>query len=108
MLSTTILLLVCGSLSILLLEWHNTLTPLDPLNRLLSAFFQSVSARTAGFNTLQIETLVNQTLFLIILLMFVGAFGTVGLSAGVTPGLSPLGRLIITAVMFIGRLGHPV
>jgi trk system potassium uptake protein TrkH len=35
----------------------------------------------------------------------VSAFGTVGLSAGVTGGLSVLGKLIITVVMFIGRLG---
>jgi trk system potassium uptake protein TrkH len=35
----------------------------------------------------------------------VSAFGTVGLSAGVTRHLSAAGRLIITALMFIGRLG---
>jgi trk system potassium uptake protein TrkH len=33
------------------------------------------------------------------------AFGTVGLSMGETPELSPAGRVIITAVMFIGRVG---
>ena len=40
-------------------------------------------------------------------LMFevVSAFGTVGLSANVTPGLSPLGRLLITVTMFVGRVG---
>ncbi|MDW7711153.1 MAG: potassium transporter TrkG [Deferrisomatales bacterium] len=35
----------------------------------------------------------------------VSAFGTVGLSTGVTPSLSPPGRLLLTAVMFAGRLG---
>ncbi len=35
----------------------------------------------------------------------VSAFGTVGLSTGVTPHLSTAGRLIISATMFIGRLG---
>lgn len=35
----------------------------------------------------------------------VSAFGTVGLSAGVTPQLSPAGRVIIMVVMFVGRLG---
>ena len=35
----------------------------------------------------------------------VSAAGTVGLSRGITGDLSPLGKLIITAVMFAGRLG---
>lgn len=33
------------------------------------------------------------------------AFGTTGLSMGITPELSPLGKIIITALMFIGRIG---
>jgi trk system potassium uptake protein TrkH len=35
----------------------------------------------------------------------VSAFGTVGLSAGVTPTLSPAGRLLIVLLMFVGRVG---
>jgi trk system potassium uptake protein TrkH len=35
----------------------------------------------------------------------VSAFGTVGLSTGITPGLSALGQLWIIASMFVGRLG---
>ncbi|MFP5107158.1 TrkH family potassium uptake protein [Neobacillus sp. C211] len=35
----------------------------------------------------------------------VSAFGTVGLSAGFTTELSPLGRILITIMMFIGRVG---
>jgi len=33
------------------------------------------------------------------------AFGTVGLSMGITPKLSSIGKLIIITVMFIGRVG---
>jgi len=33
------------------------------------------------------------------------AFGTVGLSAGITPLLSPTGKIIITFTMFLGRIG---
>jgi trk system potassium uptake protein len=35
----------------------------------------------------------------------ISAFGTVGLSANFTPELSPFGRILITIMMFIGRLG---
>jgi len=35
----------------------------------------------------------------------VSAFGTVGLSAGVTSGLDPIGKLVIAAAMVVGRIG---
>ena len=35
----------------------------------------------------------------------VSAFGTVGLSAGLTPNLSDWGKILITIMMFIGRVG---
>ncbi|MDD5287600.1 MAG: TrkH family potassium uptake protein [Dehalococcoidales bacterium] len=35
----------------------------------------------------------------------VSAFGTVGLSTGITPGLSITGKILITLMMFIGRVG---
>lgn len=35
----------------------------------------------------------------------VSAFGTVGLSTGVTPLLTPAGKLVIVALMFLGRVG---
>lgn len=35
----------------------------------------------------------------------VSAFGTVGLSTGITPKLTIIGKSIITSLMFIGRLG---
>ncbi|MBT2700287.1 Ktr system potassium transporter B [Bacillus sp. ISL-40] len=41
----------------------------------------------------------------LILFETISAFGTVGLSAGLTADLSPVGRLLITLMMFIGRLG---
>ncbi len=33
------------------------------------------------------------------------AFGTVGLSTGITPNLTPLGKIIIMITMFVGRVG---
>lgn len=43
--------------------------------------------------------------FVQILFEVVSAFGTVGLSTGITPNLIPLSKFIIILVMFIGRLG---
>jgi trk system potassium uptake protein TrkH len=43
--------------------------------------------------------------FLELLFETVSAFGTVGLSTGLTPDFSIAGKLIITMMMFVGRLG---
>jgi trk system potassium uptake protein TrkH len=43
--------------------------------------------------------------FLQLLFETVSAFGTVGLSTGITPGLSITGKLLVTLMMFIGRVG---
>lgn len=178
-----------GVALIILLEYSNprTLEPLPPLQQLLAAFFQSVTPRTAGFNTIDIAHLREPTLMLLIALMFIGAspggtgggiktttfvapmaviismlrgrtdpelfrrrlppvvvykavtialvavafvvtmstalsfveridfvqalfevtsaFGTVGLSTGITPDLTAAGRLLIIATIFIGRVG---
>jgi trk system potassium uptake protein TrkH len=195
-LSSTMILLIISTLMILFMEWNNTLASLSIPNRLMAAFFQGVSSRTAGFNSVTIGDMANETLFFLILLMFIGAspgscgggiktttfttlialgtsrlfgyerisifnrtipeatiskaisillisavvvaiaimailmtelgetahpasrgkflelvfevvsaFGTVGLSTGITNGLSMAGKIIIAFVMFIGRLG---
>ncbi|HCX79878.1 MAG TPA: Trk family potassium uptake protein, partial [Firmicutes bacterium] len=40
-----------------------------------------------------------------VLFEVVSAFGTVGLSVGITPGLSAWGKLLIIFMMFVGRVG---
>jgi len=50
-------------------------------------------------------TLTENFKFIDLLFESVSAFGTVGLSTGITPALSVAGRLIIITVMFFGRLG---
>jgi trk system potassium uptake protein TrkH len=50
-------------------------------------------------------TVTEQFRFLNLLFETFSAFGTVGLSAGITPDLSMAGKFIITITMFAGRLG---
>lgn len=186
---TTVALIVLGTALILSMEYRNpaTLGPLTVSQKVLASFFQAVTPRTAGFNTLNIGSYLPATALFTMFLMFVGAspggtgggvktttfalilatmvatlkgfrdtimfgrrvpaqtvrraltvifisltviafaifflhsterfglmeisfeifsaFGTVGLSMGITPYLSPIGKLIIIMVMFIGRVG---
>lgn len=188
-LKVTLGLIVAGFIMVLLLEMHNpnTLGPEGWRVRILASYFQSVTPRTAGFNTLPIGQLHPATLFLTCMLMFIGAspggtgggiktttfatigllvtsilrgkldvevggrrlppetvkraiaiasismgwvltattvllvtenfpllnslfevisaFGTVGLSTGITPQLSLGGKLIIILTMYLGRVG---
>ena len=66
-------LLVFGAVMFLLLEWNNALADLSPGRRLLVSLFQSVTPRTAGFNTVDFGQLANATVFLMIVLMLIGA-----------------------------------
>ncbi|MBM7656076.1 trk system potassium uptake protein TrkH [Neobacillus cucumis] len=189
-LMTSLILVVGGAILTFLLELSNekTLKPLSFSGKVLASIFQSVTNRTAGFNTLNISDLTHSTLLLTIFLMFIGAspgstgggiktttfttllgavwsqirgkedvifyrqrvvyetiykaltvtisalflvmiitmlltvteqgkdflmilfeatsaFGTVGLSMGLTPELSPIGRCLIIFTMFAGRVG---
>ncbi|RXT07108.1 TrkH family potassium uptake protein [Ammoniphilus sp. CFH 90114] len=52
-----------------------------------------------------ILTYTEQADLVLILFETISAFGTVGLSAGLTADLSPMGRVLITILMFIGRIG---
>ena len=73
--TATALLLVGGTIAILVLEWSNprTLGPMSVADRVLAAWFQSVTARTAGFNTVDIGAMTVPALFVLMALMFIGA-----------------------------------
>ena len=68
-------LLVFGTLMFLLFEWNNpaTLGPLPFGDKLLAGFFQGMTPRTAGFNTVDFGGIRQPTVFITILLMFIGA-----------------------------------
>jgi trk system potassium uptake protein TrkH len=78
----TAALIVVTTALIWLIEYNNprTLQPLGPGEALLASYFQAVTPRTAGFNTLDIGAMEHASLFLLILLMFIGAApgGTAG------------------------------
>jgi potassium uptake TrkH family protein len=182
-------LLVIGPTMVLAFEWRNpgTLGPMNAWEKVHAAWFQGVSPRTAGFNTVPIAELREPTLTIMSGLMFIGAgpastaggikvttfavlgfaiwsevrgdpdinmfgrrlpvqalrqaitiallsvgvvfgtalaltsmsgfsftdtlfeatsaFGTVGLSTGITPALSSVEHLLLVVVMLAGRVG---
>ena len=57
------------------------------------------------FFTAILLTVTEDTAFFPAFFETVSAYGTVGLSRGITPELSPVGKIIITVAMYLGRLG---
>ncbi|MDP3050168.1 MAG: potassium transporter TrkG, partial [Eubacteriales bacterium] len=181
------ILILFGTLAVLLLEFNNALAGLSPAGKVLAAFFQAVTPRSAGFTTVAVDSYQSATQFLTVALMFIGggpnsvtggikvstfiililmvitlyrgseeveafrrrvpryliykavtlsiilmflvfavtmilsvtekadflttlfeatsAIGIVGLSMGLTPELSPIGRIVVIVCMIIGRVG---
>jgi trk system potassium uptake protein TrkH len=52
-----------------------------------------------------LPTITEQADFMTILFEVVSAFGTVGLSLGITASLTTVGKILIICTMFIGRVG---
>jgi trk system potassium uptake protein TrkH len=185
--SVSLVLLLGGAAILWLLEGDGTGEGLAPGARVVEAVFLSVTARTAGFNTVDVSSMTHAGTMVLLFLMFVGAspastgggvktvtlgvflaalrsalrgrrrveifrrtldpgdvsramgiivlgaaltggsaillaavepfsfedtlfesvsaFGTVGLSRGITASLGPWGRVIIIVTMFLGRIG---
>lgn len=100
-LTTSGLLIVLGALSIFLFELNGTLFKNMPLNeQILTSLFQSVSARTAGFNTVDLASLTDSSKCMMIFLMFIG--GSTGSTAG---GLktTTLAVLVLSVISTIRR-----
>lgn len=72
---TTAILLAVGTVLLLVFEASNpaTMGPLSWTGKLLASWFQSVTTRTAGYFTVSIGGLTRQSLFLMVVLMFIGA-----------------------------------
>lgn len=187
-LSINTLLLTFGFVYLFFGEFLHAFQDMSMWERFQVSFFQSATSRTAGFNTINLSSLHPHSIYMMILLMFIGAspgstgggikvttfavllqsvtatlkgkhdvefferkipqatvvksiaifiislilvsagllilmrfepdksflallyevtsaFGTVGLTLGVTPFLSTMGKIVITVVMFVGRVG---
>lgn len=78
MLIATPLLLLVGTVLFWLLERHNpnTMGSLTTGGQWLAAFFQSASARTAGFNSVDLTQFTQPALLIMIVLMLIGAGST--------------------------------
>jgi trk system potassium uptake protein TrkH len=73
--TVSLLLIVGGTVGIWALEVLNekTLAGMPFGDQVLMAYFHSISARTAGFSTMDISLMVTPTLYFLILLMIIGA-----------------------------------
>ncbi|WP_346845242.1 potassium transporter TrkG [uncultured Rothia sp.] len=83
-LTSTVLLLILGTVVITALEWNNagTLGPMNSAEKILNGFAQNVSTRTAGFNNLDIGKMHPSSLLFMDVLMFIGG-GPAGTAGGI-------------------------
>ncbi len=72
---TTAILIISGAIFIFILESSNpkTLGVMSIKEKIFVSFFSAVTPRTAGFNTVDYSLLKTETLFLTVILMFIGA-----------------------------------
>ena len=70
---STALLIITGAVLFLLLENMNVLKGMPLGKKVLVSFFQSVTPRTAGYNTVDMARIYPVTSFIIIILMCIGA-----------------------------------
>jgi len=97
---STIVLIAFGMLFILLLEYNNpnTLGKLGFGGKILASLFQSITIRTAGFNTIDLAAMRESSIFVMIILMFIGASPA---STGGGIKTTTIATLILTVKSFI-------
>jgi len=93
--TTTLWLLLAPTVLFTIVEWNQSLAGLGVLDRVVNAWFLSVTTRTAGFNSVDMTALAPATITLVILLMAIG--GSPGSTAG---GL----KTTTAAVLFLASL----
>lgn len=93
----TLFLIFFGFVFFFLTEFTNpaTLGALSFKEKVFAAFFQSVSPRTAGFNTISLDAMRDSSKFMMMILMFIG-----GSPAGTAGGIKTIaaGILILSTI----------
>jgi len=102
-LAMTAVLLVLGPLLVLIAEWTNpgTLGPMGVWEKVQAAWFQGVTPRTAGFNTIDIGAQREPTLNFMTALMFIGAG-----PASTSGGIKVTTFAVLGAAMWAETRGH--
>ena len=70
---TTGILIIGGAILFFFFERNHAIKDMPLLTQILASLFQSITPRTAGFNTVDIGQLTNATVLMMIVLMFIGA-----------------------------------
>lgn len=91
---TSFFLIIISSFLFMVMEWNKSLSGLPLKTKILGSMFQSVTPRTAGFNTVNISLASNGAVLLLIILMFIGA----------SPGSTGGGIKTTTLAVLIGYL----
>ncbi|WP_234401695.1 TrkH family potassium uptake protein [Thermobifida halotolerans] len=101
---TSLLLFGGGMVAVTVLEWGNpaTLGPMPWPQKLLDGAFHGIMPRSGGFNVVDVGAMESHTLFVIIMLMFVG-----GGSAGTAGGIKTSTFAVIWFVVWAEVRGHP-
>ena len=105
-LRTTLALIIFGTLFILIVEYDRALYGLPFLNKLVRAFFQAVTPRTAGLNTMSMALFSPITLVLLMFFMFIGAS-----PGGTGGGMKTTTFLLLvrwTKELLLGRYGKDI
>lgn len=97
-LTVSAVLWIGGALVVAIPEWNNpaTLGALQPGEKVMASFFQSVTFRTAGFNTISLNDMHALPKLASVLIMFVG--GASGSTAGGVK-VGTVGVLIYAAIL---------
>ncbi len=99
--NTTIFLLTIGTLIFLISEYYGILNNMSFGEKVLNAFFNSVSARTAGFSSVNLSNISNGSYLILVCLMIIG--GSPGGTAGGVK-TTTFAVLIITCInLFRGK-----
>ena len=94
-LSVSAVLILAGAVLFFVFEYNNLLKDMPLAQKILNAFFASVTPRTAGFNSIDMAGLSPSSVLLTIFLMFIG--GSSGSTAG---GVKTTSVFVIIAFAF--------